>query len=128
MSADDYSYQYQARLLAAGKLYAEDPLYDKAHSLHDCIASNNLTDYHGRRFSKYPPGWPALLAVGAALKVPWLVDPVLGALLCFLITGYVERRMGKKLINVTWLLLTSCLFFVYYAASGRAQRAAGGGE
>jgi hypothetical protein len=120
-SADDFSYEYQARLLAAGQLYAEDPLYDRAHPLHKCVTINNITDYNGHRFSKYPPGWPGILAVGVALKVPWLVDPVLGALLFFLIAGYVERRMGKELVITTWLLLTTCLFFVYYAASLRAH-------
>lgn len=121
VSGDDYSYLYQAKLFAAGKLWAENPLYDVSNPSHDCIVTNNLADYHGHRFSKYPPGWPILLAVGSVLKVPWLVDPLLGVLLVFLMTAYVEREMGDRLVNVTWLLLLSCLFFVYYAATQRAH-------
>ncbi len=121
ISGDDYSYMYQAKLFAAGKLYAEDPLYNRAFSLHDCVGTNCIKDFHGRRFSQYPPGWPVLLAVGAALGAPWVVNPLLGALLVFLMLLYVERQMGKELVTETWLLLTLCFFFVYYAASCRAH-------
>lgn len=119
ISGDDYSYLYQAKLFASGKLYAEDPLYDEANPLHDCVETGCITDNHGRRFSKYPPGWPALLALGVKLRVPWLVDPILGALLMFLMLEYTERRMGKELVKVTCLLLMLCFFVCYYAASFR---------
>ena len=121
ISGDDYSYMYQAKLFAAGKLYAEDPLYDRANPLHNCVATSCIKDFNGHRFSQYPPGWPVLLAIGAALGVPWIVNPLLGALLVFLMLRYVERQMGKELVTVTGLLLTLCLFFAYYAASTRAH-------
>jgi hypothetical protein len=120
-SGDDYSYLYQAKLLASGKMYAEDPLYDQADPLHDCIKTNCITDNGGRRFSKYPPGWPVILALGAVLGVPWLVDPILGAILVFLILRYVERQMGENMVNVAGLLLTLCLFLGYYGASLRSH-------
>jgi hypothetical protein len=119
ISGDDYSYLYQAKLFASGKLYAEDPLYDPALPFYDCVETYCLRDNQGRRFSKYPPGWPALLALGVKLRVPWLVDPLLGALLMFLMLEYTERRMGKELVKVTCLLLMLCFFFCYYAASFR---------
>jgi hypothetical protein len=119
MSGDDYSYLYQAKLFASGKLYAEDPLYDEALPFYECVETNHLRGDQGRRFSKYPPGWPALLALGVKLRVPWLVDPLLGAALMFLMLEYTERRMGKELVKVTCLLLMLCFFFCYYAASFR---------
>jgi hypothetical protein len=121
ISGDDYSYMYQAKLFAAGKLYAEDPLYDRASSLNNCIATNCLKDSHGHRFSQYPPGWPLLLAIGAVLGAPWIVNPLLGALLVFLVLLYVQRQMGEEFVTVTWLLLTFCFFFAYYVASCRAH-------
>lgn len=121
ISGDDYSYTYQAKLFAAGKLYSENPLYDRANPLNDCIAMSCTKDYHGHRFSAYPPGWPALLAIGAALGASWIVNPLLGALLVFFILWYVEQKLGKEFVPVTWLLLTLCLFFAYYAASTRAH-------
>lgn len=120
-SGDDYSYLYQAKLLASGKIYAEDPLYDQADPRHDCVETGCITDNHGRRFSKYPPGWPAFLALGALLGVPWLIDPVLGAVLVFLILRYVEQQIGENMVKVAGILLTLCLFFSYYAASLRAH-------
>src|SRR5260370_897974 len=85
ISGDDYSYTYQAKLFASGKLYAEDPIYDPALPFYDCVETYCLRDDQGHRFSKYPPGWPVLLAVGVKLRAPWLIDPLLGALLVFLL-------------------------------------------
>ncbi len=120
-SGDDYSYFYQAKLFASGKIYAEDPLYNRKDPLNDYVAMGCLEDHHGHRFSKYPPGWPALLALGELVGVPWLVDPVLGAILVFLILRYVEQEMNGNLVTVAGILLTLCLFFSYYAASLRAH-------
>src|SRR5262249_16028850 len=83
LSGDGYSYLYQAKLFASGKLYAEDPIYDPAQPFYDCVETSCLRDDQGHRFSKYPPGWPVFLAVGVKLDAPWLVDPLLGALLVF---------------------------------------------
>jgi hypothetical protein len=105
LSGDDYSYLYQAKLFAADKLYAEDPLYDQAVPFHDCLATYCFRDDQGHRFSQYPPGSPALLAVGVKLGAPWLINPLLGALLIFLMLQYVEQRIGKKLVRVAALLL-----------------------
>ena len=119
ISGDDYSYLYQAKLFAAGKLWAEDPLYDPALPFYDCVETYCLRDDQGRRFSKYPPGWPALLAVGVKLQVPWLVNPLFGALLVFLMLNYTERQMAKELVRITCLSLMLCFFLCYYAASFR---------
>ena len=105
LSGDDYSYLYQAKLFASDKLYAEDPLYDRDLPFYDCLATYCFRDDQRHRFSQYPPGWPALLAVGVKLGVPWLVNPLLGALLVFLMLEYVEQRMGKELVRVASLLL-----------------------
>lgn len=119
ISGDDYSYLYQAKLFASGKLYAEDPLYDADSPVYDCIETYCLRDDHGHRFSKYPPGWPALLALGVKLRVPWLIDPLLGALLVFLMLKYTGERMGQELVKGVGLLLTLCFFLCYYAGSFR---------
>jgi hypothetical protein len=105
ISGDDYSYLYQAKLFASGKMYAEDPLYDRDLPFYDCLATYCFRDDQGHRFSQYPPGWPALLAVGVNLGTPSLINPLLGALLIFLMLEYVEQRMGKELVRVASLLL-----------------------
>lgn len=123
LSGDDYSYLYQARLFAAGKFYATDPLYDYREPLNRCIAVNCLRDEQGRRFSKYAPGWPALLAVGVAANAFWLVQPLLAALLTFLLLGEIDRRFGSALVKPASILLVLCLFYAYYGASLRPHLA-----
>ena len=124
VSGDDYAYLYQAKLFASGKLYAESPLYRKDHPLQDCVLTKCLTDHEGKRFSKYPPGWSALLAIGVALKAPWLVDPILAALVLYLFLAHVERRHGPELARACGTLLVLNGFLVYYAASYRPHVAA----
>src|SRR5262249_4831087 len=121
LSGDDYSYLYQAKLFASGKLYAHDPLYNHALPFYDCLSTSLFRDHQGYRFSQYPPGWPALLAVGVKLGVTWLINPLLGALLIFLMLEYVEQRMGKELVGVASVLLLLCFFLSYYAGSLRAH-------
>ena len=124
MTADDYSYLYQAKLFASGKLYAEDRLYDPGLPFYDCLQTSCMKDDQGHRFSKYAPGWPLILSVGVKLGVPWIVDPLLGVLLFFLMLRYTERRLGEKSVRVVYGLVLLCFFFAYYAASVRAHFAA----
>jgi hypothetical protein len=122
-SADDWSYLLQARLFASGHAYAQDALYDRAHPLHQYLGTNCATDYQGRRFSKYPPGWPLLLAAGSAAGAEWLVAPLLGAVLVFLVLVDVERRVGSEWVKPAWLLLALCAFFTYTLQSFRSHTA-----
>jgi hypothetical protein len=124
VSGDDYAYLFQAELLASGKLYAESPFYREDHPLHDCVLTKCLTDHQGKRFSKYPPGWSLLLGIGVALKAPWLVDPILGALVVYLFLTHVERRHGPEPGRACGTLLVLNGFLVYYAASYRPHVAA----
>jgi hypothetical protein len=124
VSGDDFAYLFQAELFASGKLYAEGPLYRQAHPLQDCVLTKCLTDYQGKRFSKYPPGWSLLLAIGVALQTPWLVDPILGALVVYLFLAHVERRVGPEPGRACGMLLVLNGFLVYYAASYRPHVAA----
>ena len=124
VSGDDYAYLFQAELFASGRLYAESPLYSADHPLHDCVLTKCLTDHEGKRFSKYPPGGSALLAVGAALGAPWLVDPVLAALVVYLFLAHVGRGRGPEAERACGTLLVLNGFLVYYGASYRAHFAA----
>jgi hypothetical protein len=50
IAGDDYSYMYQAKLFASGKLYAEDPFYDRDLPFYDCLATYCFRDDQGHRF------------------------------------------------------------------------------
>ncbi len=123
LSADDYSYLYQARLFASGRFYAEHVLYDYRHPLHACIETNCLRDEGGRRFSKYAPGWPLVLSLGVLLGAPWLVQPLIAAALSLMLLAYIRRAVGASAERVAGWLLIACVFWAYYGASYRPHTA-----
>jgi hypothetical protein len=71
---DSVSYLFQGRILAAGHLYEPPP------RLPALFANENVILTATRWCSKYPPGWPLLLALGWRLHAPWLMTPLLLAL------------------------------------------------
>ncbi len=68
---DEAAYRFQARVFAAGQLWVPTPDYA------DSFFIPFVVDWAGRRFAKYPPGYPLLLAPGMGLGVPWLINPLL---------------------------------------------------
>jgi len=72
---DSVAYLFQAKTFALGRLWVPTPPYP-AFFAHEFI----VMDPAGRWFSKYPPGWPMLLALGVLVRAPWVVSPICGAL------------------------------------------------
>lgn len=70
-SEDEVAYLFQAKVLAQNRLAVPTPLNDQA------FWSPFVLDYQGRRFGKYPPGWPALLSLGVRLNAPWIINGLL---------------------------------------------------
>ena len=58
---DEFAYTWQARVFAEGKAYLPTPDHPKS------FVVPFVVDYQERRFSKYPPGWSLLLALGVSL-------------------------------------------------------------
>lgn len=76
---DEVAYLFQARTLARGDAAIESPQPERA------FWQPFVVDHEGLRFSKYTPGWPALLAVGEAVGSHWLINASLAALTTALI-------------------------------------------
>jgi hypothetical protein len=73
-SGDEYAYLWQATAFSEGRVTAESPQPAGAfQQLH-------LGDTGNIRFSRFPPGWPLLLAVGVSVGLPGLINPLLAAL------------------------------------------------
>lgn len=70
---DASAYFFQAKIFASGKLAASAPDDLAAFQGPFMIASQ------GRWFAQYAPMTSLLLAVGLVLRVPWLIEPLLGA-------------------------------------------------
>ena len=116
VSSDEWSYLIQAHIFSHGRLAVPSPMhrefFDYAH-----IVNN------GRYYSKYPPGWPVLLAIGVFLGAPRLVNPLLGAGTLLLLYA-----MGKKLYTPQIALLASLFalaspYFLFNTASYFAHTA-----
>ena len=97
---DELAYLYQARIFAGGQIVIDSP------EDHRAFWQPFVIDYEpsGKRFGKYPPGWPAVLALGVAAGCPWLVNAVLGALTVILVF-----RLGREMWGVPVGLLAALL-------------------
>lgn len=71
---DEVAYFFQAQVFSTGRAYVSSPEQP------NCFFAPFVVDHEGRRFGKYPPGWPALLAVGVLLGQPWWVNSCCAAL------------------------------------------------
>ena len=116
-SGDEASYLFQAKLFSRHQLYVRDALYDQANPLNKYVQADAILDVGGRRFSKYDPGWAALLALGARLRAEWLVAPLFGALTVFLLLSHVSKRIGDEFVGAAWCLVTLCSFFFLSVAN-----------
>src|ERR1043166_4765491 len=116
-SGDEASFLFQAKLFSRNQLYVEDALYDQANPLNKYVLADAIVERGGRRFSKYDPGWAALLSLGARFGMEWLVAPLSGALTVFLLLSHVAKRIGPEFVGVTWCLVALCSFFLFSVAN-----------
>ena len=73
-SGDEYAYLWQATAFTEGRVTAESPQPAAA------FQQQHLGDAGNVRFSRFPPGWPLLLAVGVSVGFPGVINPLLSAL------------------------------------------------
>ena len=64
---DELTYLFQARTYARGALWAPAPIPRSPFFVPFVVTME------GRRFGKYPPGWPLLLAIGERSKLPTVI-------------------------------------------------------
>jgi len=95
---DSVAYLFQAKTFALGRLWVPLPPDPKSFT-QEFIVMNG-----GRWFSKYPPGWPMVLALGVLAGAPWVVDPILGALSLYLL-----YQIGREAYGTTTGLLAAAL-------------------
>ena len=120
---DDTAYRFQARIFATGKLVAP-PMpgasADAASRPSEIYFEHTIQSPSGM-FTKYPPGWPALLASAILLHIPWLMNPILGIVRCLRMApglylrpfmsdaGCFVYRILDVLHNVEYRLYVSCV-------------------
>jgi hypothetical protein len=87
---DEVAYRYQARIFAHGDLVIDSPQPRRAYWQPFVVDFANT----GKRFGKYTPGWPSLLAVGEILGQPWVVNAFLAGLTIALV-----YRLVREIFN-----------------------------
>jgi len=106
---------YQAECMAAGALAPAAPPVPEAFAVH-------LIDLVGERaFGVANPGWPAVLALGAAVGLPWLVNPLLGGLAVLLAHALTRRLADRGTAHAVALLLAASPWFLFLSASFTAH-------
>jgi len=103
---DEVAYLVQARYMAQGVLALPAPPVPEAFSL-DLMT----LDSHGW-YSIFPPGWPAMLAVGVRLGMEWFLNPLLAG---------VNILLGYVVLRAVFPLRTARLTIVLLAASPWSQ-------
>ena len=95
---DELAYAWQANLLTEGRFSMPSPEYPKSFLVPFVV------DHDGLRFSKYPPGWPAVLALGVALGLRAWINPLLAG-----VGVWLTYRLGRRVFNPGVGLLAAAL-------------------
>jgi hypothetical protein len=105
---DSVAYLFQAKTFALGRLSVLPPVDTASFEVPHLVVTDHAW------FSKYFPGWPALLSLGVAGRVAWLVNPLLAAATVLLAHALLRRvydrgvaNVGSALMGVSPWLLTS---------------------
>ena len=104
---DEVIYLYQARYFANGELTAP------AAAVHQAFSIYMIPYEDDRWYSPFPPGWPAVLALGIRMGVPWLVNPVLAALSVLLLYLLLLELYSRFIARVAVLLVCASPWFVF---------------
>ena len=112
---DEVVYLMQAGYLAKGMLALPLPPVAEAFNI-------DLMIYEPDRwFSVFPPGWPAMLAVGSLLGAPWLVNPVLAGLCVLLACLLAQELWSRATARLVVLLLCLSPWFIFLSMSYMAH-------
>lgn len=98
---DEMAYVWQAQAIAGGHLKVPSPPGERSFLVPFVV------DYQGWRFSKYPLGWPVVLALGERFGLRTLVNPLLAGLGIWLI-----YRLGRRLFSPLVGLLAAGLTLI----------------
>jgi len=115
---DETCYSFQAHIFRAGRAVAE-PLPGATESIQttpDEINYQNHVMLARGWFTHFPPGWPALLVLGQALGVPWILNPLLGLVLLDVTLLICREVFSEGAAQLSVLMAVLSPFFLVNAA------------
>lgn len=108
---DEMANLWQAEVMAEGQVYQPSPPMPRSFLVPFVV------DYGGHRFGKYPPGWPAVLSLGARAGAPWLVNPILAGLTAWLVYRLGSRIAGRGVGLLAEVLTATSPIFLMLSGS-----------
>lgn len=113
-SYDGCMYMFQARLFSHGMLSEQTPPEPQ-------FFENVLAILSDKWYTQFPPGYPAILAVGVLLGIPWLINPILGALTIVGIYLIAKELYDENIAKLSALLATGSSFFLFMSSEFMAH-------
>lgn len=110
---DEIAYIYQAKIFAGGNIIIDSPQPTAAFwqpFVIDCNESIEKYDglnCDGKRFGKYPPGWPLILAIGYQYQIEWAINPLI-----VLLTVVLTYRFGREVFGEAVGVLSAILMTI----------------
>ena len=111
LTVDELSLQWQAGLLANGRLFAA------AERFPEFFSTTQTAIVDGRWFTHFPIGPAALLTPGVAAGVPWLVNPLLAAAAAVIVYRFLASTTGEVEARAVALLFAASPFVSFMAAT-----------
>jgi hypothetical protein len=111
VTIDELSLQWQARLLAGGRLYARAEFHPEFFSTTQTLVVGD------RWLTHFPLGGFAFLSAGVAAGMPWLVNPVLAALGVIAVHRFVASTSTELEARSVALLYVLSPFVLFMAAT-----------
>lgn len=104
---DEVAYLLNAKYFAAGMLYMPAPPVPAAFD----VDLMQLTPTQW--FSSMPPGWPAILAAGERVNLPWLINPLLAGINVILAYTFLREIYPRRTARLALLLLCASPWYVF---------------
>ncbi|MBR9834891.1 MAG: hypothetical protein GYB42_06815 [Alphaproteobacteria bacterium] len=110
---DETAFLFQAKTFAGGALQAPPLPEGVAPSLEYYLITADVSGW----YAATAPGWPAILAIGVVLGVPFLINPALGGLSVWLGFGFWNRVGGREQALLVAFLMASSPWLLGVSAS-----------
>jgi hypothetical protein len=104
-----------AQMMQAG-IFADGALFRPTPSHPEFFSQMHMVDAGGKTYAHFPPGGPALLALGMAIGVSWLIVPLcaVGATLAF--RAFVARAEARPTVALGATLIFAFAPFMVFMA------------
>lgn len=96
------------------QMYAHGHLWRPVFSHPEFFSSMHVVDTHGKYYSQFPAGGPAMLTPGVLVGAPWLVGPVCGAVGVVAFASVVRRTEDRAGTALLATLVFACAPFAVF--------------